>query len=133
MPLFRRLAKRGFSSGDTAEQKWIAIVNVGALSKLAGVVPCNRSAQRHLTDEQLVGYLLHHNFSFQSLRSKLIADRKCSFACSLHQLPIIQWHCGRGCFHGACQHARFSPGGIDFRYAHDTRTHGQNLCGTIRS
>ena len=38
MPLFRRLAKRGFSIGDSAVQKWIAIVNVGALSKLASDV-----------------------------------------------------------------------------------------------
>ena len=38
MPLFRRLAKRGFSTGDSAVQKWIAIVNVGALSKLASDV-----------------------------------------------------------------------------------------------
>ena len=38
MPLFRRLAKRGFSTGDSARQKWIAIVNVGALSKLASDV-----------------------------------------------------------------------------------------------
>ena len=34
MPLFRRLAKRGFSAGDYATQKLIAIVNIGALNKL---------------------------------------------------------------------------------------------------
>ncbi len=34
MPLFRKIAKRGFSAGDYSVQKKIAIVNVGALAKL---------------------------------------------------------------------------------------------------
>jgi large subunit ribosomal protein L15 len=34
MPLFRKIAKRGFSAGDYSAQKRIAIVNVGALVKL---------------------------------------------------------------------------------------------------
>lgn len=34
MPLFRRLAKRGFSAGDHASQKLIAVVNVGSLETL---------------------------------------------------------------------------------------------------
>ena len=34
MPMFRKVAKRGFSAGDYAVQKKIAIVNVGALAKL---------------------------------------------------------------------------------------------------
>lgn len=34
IPLFRKVAKRGFSSGDYSAQKRIAIVNVGALVKL---------------------------------------------------------------------------------------------------
>lgn len=34
MPLFRKIAKRGFSAGDYSAQKKIAIVNVGALAKL---------------------------------------------------------------------------------------------------
>ena len=34
MPMFRKVAKRGFSAGDYAVQKRIAIVNVGALAKL---------------------------------------------------------------------------------------------------
>ena len=34
MPLFRKIAKRGFSAGDFSVQKKIAIVNVGALAKL---------------------------------------------------------------------------------------------------
>ena len=39
MPLFRRLAKRGFSAGDYATRKLVAIVNVGDLDQLpAGVV-----------------------------------------------------------------------------------------------
>lgn len=34
MPMFRKVAKRGFSAGDYSVQKKIAIVNVGALAKL---------------------------------------------------------------------------------------------------
>lgn len=35
MPLFRRLAKRGFSSGDFSAQKVVAIVNIGDLEALS--------------------------------------------------------------------------------------------------
>lgn len=34
MPMFRKVAKRGFSAGDYSAQKRIAIVNVGAFAKL---------------------------------------------------------------------------------------------------
>ena len=34
IPMFRKVAKRGFSAGDYAVQKRIAIVNIGALEKL---------------------------------------------------------------------------------------------------
>ena len=34
MPLFRRVAKRGFSSGDYSAQKFVAIVNVGSFARL---------------------------------------------------------------------------------------------------
>ncbi len=34
MPMFRKVAKRGFSAGDYSAQKKIAIVNIGALAKL---------------------------------------------------------------------------------------------------
>ena len=34
MPLFRRIAKRGFSAGDYSAQKRIAIVNIGCFEKL---------------------------------------------------------------------------------------------------
>ncbi len=34
MPLFRRIAKRGFSAGDYSAQKRIAIVNIGSFEKL---------------------------------------------------------------------------------------------------
>lgn len=34
IPMFRKIAKRGFSNGDSTVQKRIAIVNVGMLSKL---------------------------------------------------------------------------------------------------
>ena len=34
IPMFRKIAKRGFSAGDYAIQKRIAIVNIGALVKL---------------------------------------------------------------------------------------------------
>lgn len=34
MPMFRKVAKRGFSAGDYSVQKKIAIVNVGALAGL---------------------------------------------------------------------------------------------------
>lgn len=34
MPMFRKVAKRGFSAGDFSVQKKIAIVNVGALAGL---------------------------------------------------------------------------------------------------
>ena len=38
MPMFRKVAKRGFSAGDYSAQKKIAIVNVGALAKLDAAV-----------------------------------------------------------------------------------------------
>ena len=38
MPLFRRVAKRGFSAGDYAAQKLIAVVNVGDFDKLDATV-----------------------------------------------------------------------------------------------
>jgi large subunit ribosomal protein L15 len=38
MPMFRKVAKRGFSAGNTAELKKVAIVNVGALAKLDAAV-----------------------------------------------------------------------------------------------
>lgn len=38
MPMFRRVAKRGFSAGDYSAQKRIAIVNLGALNNLASDV-----------------------------------------------------------------------------------------------
>ncbi|MFM9965637.1 MAG: 50S ribosomal protein L15 [Planctomycetaceae bacterium] len=34
MPMFRKVAKRGFSAGDYSVQKRIAIVNIGAIAKL---------------------------------------------------------------------------------------------------
>lgn len=43
MPLFRRVAKRGFSAGDSAVQKFVAIVNVGQMDQLVvndGVIDC---------------------------------------------------------------------------------------------
>lgn len=44
MPLFRRVAKRGFSAGDSSVQKYVAVVNVGQIDKLAGydgVIDCD--------------------------------------------------------------------------------------------
>ena len=38
MPMFRKVAKRGFSAGDDCLHKRIAIVNVGAFEKLSGDV-----------------------------------------------------------------------------------------------
>lgn len=38
IPMFRKVAKRGFSAGDYAVQKRIAIVNIGALDKLDSTV-----------------------------------------------------------------------------------------------
>ena len=38
MPMFRKVAKRGFSAGDYAIQKRIAIVNIGAFAKLDAAV-----------------------------------------------------------------------------------------------
>lgn len=43
MPLFRRVAKRGFSAGDSSIQKHVAVVNVGQINDMenyAGVVDC---------------------------------------------------------------------------------------------
>jgi large subunit ribosomal protein L15 len=37
MPLFRRLAKRGFSAGDSSVLKYVAVVNVGAFDALSAV------------------------------------------------------------------------------------------------
>ena len=34
MPMFRKVAKRGFSAGDYSAQKKVAIVNIGAFAKL---------------------------------------------------------------------------------------------------
>lgn len=45
MPMFRKVAKRGFSAGDYSAQKRIAIVNIGAFAKLdAGVSVVNTDA-----------------------------------------------------------------------------------------
>jgi large subunit ribosomal protein L15 len=38
MPMFRKVAKRGFSAGDYSAQKKISIVNVGAFAKLGADV-----------------------------------------------------------------------------------------------
>lgn len=38
MPMFRKVAKRGFSSGDDCLQKRIAVVNVGAFEKISNDV-----------------------------------------------------------------------------------------------
>ncbi len=45
MPMFRKVAKRGFSAGDYSVQKKIAIVNIGAFGKLdAGVTVVDMDA-----------------------------------------------------------------------------------------
>jgi large subunit ribosomal protein L15 len=38
MPMFRKVAKRGFSAGDYSAQKKIGIVNVGAFAKLDSAI-----------------------------------------------------------------------------------------------
>ena len=43
MPLFRRVAKRGFSAGDSSILKYVAVVNIGQIDELenvSGVVDC---------------------------------------------------------------------------------------------
>lgn len=45
MPMFRKVAKRGFSAGDYSAQKKIAVVNIGAFTKLdPGVSTVNLDA-----------------------------------------------------------------------------------------
>ncbi|MCX7420092.1 MAG: 50S ribosomal protein L15 [Planctomycetia bacterium] len=43
MPLFRKVAKRGFSAGDSSILKYVAVVNIGQIDELenvSGVVDC---------------------------------------------------------------------------------------------
>ena len=71
MPLFRRLAKRGFSSGDFGSQKFVAVVNLKDLNDLpvdvefvslevlcqAGLVPRCTRVVRVLADGELTRML----------------------------------------------------------------------------
>ena len=91
MPMFRKVAKRGFSAGDDCLHKRIAIVNVGAFERLgndvsvinlvslidAGVIPRRSQIVRVLGGGAQDAKIAMRGRSFVILRFRLHNDPQC--------------------------------------------------------
>ena len=75
----------------------------------------------------------HVEIGGQVLFAQNIEHHQSAVACTSHQFPIRERHCGRIRLHGARHDIRITPGRIDFSNPLDRGTHSHDLGRAIRT